>query len=424
MHKFEFSPDDLFINRLKTYPEYNVFIYQGRMHVNKETRLSGSGGLTVYDINTNRTGSDLVLPFVVSSSEKSAFKSQMYQPLIETHSGDFQWASAYSSVQATDYGGLSKTTINDTTSAISSSYGFESPISRNLTNVTGGFNRNWFDLSSNQISNRSVSFVPPLNLSASALQNVARKYTILSDHFIFTSSSIRSRDLVTGSAPINFITIPSMYYGSTIKKGSVELNYYITGSKVGSCADIHHNGTLIGTTGSTSGSVVGLVMYDEGIIMLTSSVELEDNSIEYNGSATTGSWLHYGTTLNDGISHSTLASASYDLNFKGVNYINSMTMFAHARKGHLNHSNNPTYRGNTVIGSVVTGSGASFIESSYNINNIVSGSFVSASFDKVTYISKVHIYDEDGNLIAITSLAKPLKKTLEDEFSIKMKIDL
>ena len=76
MHKFEFSPDDLFINRLKTYPEYNVFIYQGRMHVNKETRLSGSGGLTIYDINANRTGSDLVLPFVVSSSEKNAFKIQ------------------------------------------------------------------------------------------------------------------------------------------------------------------------------------------------------------------------------------------------------------------------------------------------------------------------------------------------------------
>lgn len=426
MHKFEFSPDDLFINRLKTYPEYNVFIYQGQMHVNKESRISGSGGLTVYDINTNRTGSDLVLPFVVSSSEKSAFKSQMYQPLIETHSGDFQWASAYSSVQATDYSGLSKTTINDTTNAISSSYGFESPISRNLTNVTGGFNRNWFDLSTGQTSNRSVSFVPPLNLSASALQNVARKYTILSDHFMFASSSIRSRDLVYDNLPINFITIPSMYYGSTIKKGSVELNYYITGSKIGSCADIHHNGTLIGTTGSTSGSVVGLVMYDEGIIMLTSSVELDDTNIEYvPGSPTSGSWLYYGTTLNDGTgSSNTLASASYDLNFKGVNYINSMTMFAHARKGHLNHSNNPTYRGSTVIGSVVTGSGASFIENSYNINNIVSGSFVSASFDKVTYISKIHIYDEDGNLIAITSLAKPVKKTLEDEFTFKMKLDL
>ena len=49
---------------------------------------------------------------------------------------------------------------------------------------------------------------------------------------------------------------------------------------------------------------------------------------------------------------------------------------------------------------------------------------MSASFDKVTYISKVHIYDEDGNLIAITSMAKPIKKTLEDEFTFKMKLDL
>jgi hypothetical protein len=99
-------------------------------------------------------------------------------------------------------------------------------------------------------------------------------------------------------------------------------------------------------------------------------------------------------------------------------------MFAHARKGHLNHSNNPTYRGSTKIGSILTGSGTVFAESGHNINNIVSGSFVSASFDKTTYISKVHIYDEDGNLIAITSMAKPIKKTLEDEFTFKMKLDL
>ena len=92
---------------------------------------------------------------------------------------------------------------------------------------------------------------------------MARKYTTLSDHFIFASSSIRSRDLIYDNNDINFISIPSMYYGSTIKKGSVELNYYITGSKIGTCADIHHNGTLIGTTGSTQGSVVGLVLYDE-----------------------------------------------------------------------------------------------------------------------------------------------------------------
>ena len=47
MHKFKFEPDDLFVNRLKTYPEYNVFIYQGEMFVNSESRITGSGGMIV-----------------------------------------------------------------------------------------------------------------------------------------------------------------------------------------------------------------------------------------------------------------------------------------------------------------------------------------------------------------------------------------
>ncbi len=121
---------------------------------------------------------------------------------------------------------------------------------------------------------------------------------------------------------------------------------------------------------------------------------------------------------------STLFSASYDLNFKGINYVNSMTMFAHARKGHLNHSNNPTYRNLETTRANETGSGPIFAEGPSDIANIVSGSHISASFDKTTYISKVHIYDEDGNLIGITSLAKPIKKNLTDEFTFKMKLDL
>ena len=433
MHRFQFTPDDLFINRLKTYPEYNVFIYQGRMHVNRDTLISGSGGLTVYDINRNRT-TNLITPFVVSSSTKPAFKSQQYQPLVQNHSGDFQWASAYvggvqTSVTAstTDYNSLrNQMRINFVTNELElpSTYAYASPIKRKLTNVTGGYQATFFDLFTVATASSAVTFIRNTNLSASALQNVARKYTPLSDHFIFRSSSVRSRDLVHDNNPINFITIPSMYYGSSIKRGSVELNYYITGSKIASCADTKQNGILIGTTGSTSGSVVGIVMYDEGLIMLTSSVELEDNSIQYNGSATTGSWLHYGTTLNDGISHATLCSASYDLNFKGTSFINSMTMFAHARKGHLNHSNNPTYSDLNFLRPTITGSGTSFSEGGSTIANIVSGSHLSASFEKTTYISKVHIYDEDGNLIAITSMAKPVKKTLNDEFTFKMKLDL
>lgn len=423
MHKFEFTPDDLFINRLKTYPEYNVFIYQGRMHVNRDTRISGSGGLVVYDVNTNRTGSNRIEAFISSSSDKPVFKSQVYNPLVKNIASDHYkiteyWNQISGSDKLASYPAASGTIFQK-------EYGYESPIKRSLTSRSNSLSTNYWDLIGGQLDSSSVS-VSSHNVTASALQNVARKYTTLSDHFVFVSSSARSRDLVYDNNDINFIFIPSMYYGSTIKKGSVELNYYITGSKIASCADINHNGTLIGTTGSTSGSVVGLVLYDEGVIMLTSSVELDDTSIDYVPStSTSGSWLYYGTTLNDGTgSSNTLASASYDLNFQGTSYVNTMTMFAHARKGHLNHSNNPTYRDLEFTRSYTTGSGRTFLEGESPIANVVSASYASASFEKTTYISKVHIYDEDGNLIAITSMAKPVKKTLNDEFTFKMKLDL
>jgi len=406
------------------------------MYVNKETQPNGSGGIVVYDINSNKS-TGKILPFVVTGSDKVAFKKYKYQPLIQNHSGDFQWGSAYvngvateavSPAASTNYSSLDDVVIQGQPGSITSSYSVESPIKRNLTEVTGGFAANYFNFFTATSSATSVSFPVPANLTASALQNVARKYTVLSDHFIFASSLQRLRDLVTDPYSINFINIPSMYYGSTIKKGSVELNYYITGSKIASCADTSHNGILIGTTGSTLGSVVGLVMYDEGIIMLTSSNPIassDDNGILYDGSnPITGSWQYYGTTLNDGITHPSLASASYDLNFKGTNYITSMTMFAHAKKGQLNHSNNPTYRNLNTTRVNQTGSGLIFSEGPSDISNIVSGSFVSSSFEKTTYISKVHIYDEDGNLIGITSLANPIKKTLQDEFTFKMKLDL
>ena len=60
-----------------------------------------------------------------------------------------------------------------------------------------------------------------------------------------------------------------------------------------------------------------------------------------------------------------------------------------------------------------------------NIKNINSSGLEnhSASFKSITYISKVGIYDENKNLIAIASLANPIKKTPKRDFMIKMRID-
>ena len=47
-----------------------------------------------------------------------------------------------------------------------------------------------------------------------------------------------------------------------------------------------------------------------------------------------------------------------------------------------------------------------------------------ANFEKITYISKIGIYDKDRNLIGIAKLATPVKKTENREFTFKLKLDI
>jgi hypothetical protein len=41
-----------------------------------------------------------------------------------------------------------------------------------------------------------------------------------------------------------------------------------------------------------------------------------------------------------------------------------------------------------------------------------------------TFISKVNIFDKDGNIIAVAKLAKPVTKTNNTDYTFKLKIDI
>ncbi len=100
-------------------------------------------------------------------------------------------------------------------------------------------------------------------------------------------------------------------------------------------------------------------------------------------------------------------------------------MFAHAPKGELNHSNNPTYVESGQQLEAVSSLTEYQESKQISIKNIVSGSFSdqTGSFQKETYISKIGIYDDDKNLIAVAKLATPVKKTEERDYTFKMKYD-
>ena len=182
-------------------------------------------------------------------------------------------------------------------------------------------------------------------------------------------------------------------------------------------------------------SVVGHVLYREGIVFFPKALapanrDLDSNTITYNQSISSNAkWIYFGGGANDGFTHhSSHASASYSINFEGTTYKNTMTMLCHANKGELNYSNNPTFLNINHSASIVGHSISNFtyLDNETEIKNIASSSFHRGEddFRKVTYISKVGIYDEDNNLLMTVDLARPYKKEEKDNFTFKIKYDL
>jgi len=408
MSLYKFKKRDRLYSRIKAHPRISLFVYNGAVYYNNTPHLSGalnsgqathvSGGhISLYEINVDRPSGDLVYPFVSKNNSLVAFKT--------VSTSDFS--------DNTQYGDI-----------LTGSYPMSASVSR--------------ELFATDDRNRSEIL---------ALRNTLNYYTNLSPHHAFSASqfpaTFGSETWNKDQQALNFIDIPSIYYGSSIKKGSLDLKFYVTGTLVGRLQDVNRNGELIqvepsGSNGS--GSVAGVVLYNEGFLLLTGSWDLSDglNTDNYPsssaGSTTAApSWIYFATGLNDGApwgfddtnepdGH---VSSSYSLEMSGTNYIPVMTLFAHAPEGALNHSNNPTYiTANQEITASATGSGL-MQNDQIEIKNIVKSVYnnASGSFEKITYISKIGLYDENKNLIGIAKLARPVKKKLNQGYTFKLKMD-
>jgi len=378
---FEFKEEDVFHNTVKAHPRVNFYIYNNKAYYNNENRDStnyhtADGHINLHDLNSNRnnvsssTDSQLIYPFVTKQGSFTSFST--------VSTGEFNLDYAY----------------GDT---IQGSYPLTSSIS---------------------IDRYGASFAGSKKSVLYALRNALDFYTPLSPHYAYSSSFGNKT-----TQKLNVISIPSIFYGSSIEKGSVKLKFFVTGTLVGEASDTKKNGVLYQTTGSTTGISVGVVLYNEGFIMLTASGPIGSSHAEaYDSSATNynPSW-HYFGTMN---SMAGAPSSSFSIDFNGTTKIQTLTLFAHAKENQLNFSNNPTFLTEPTT-AYRTGK-IYHQDSERKIKNIVSSSYAnhSASFKPVTYISKVGIYDKNKNLIAVASLANPVRKLEDRNYTFKLKLDI
>lgn len=401
MSIYEFdSQNDIIRNRIKAHPRTYFFLNnKKRFYSDQALPLSDAsaavngnetihhtprGYLSLYEININRTesagNSGLVYPFITKQGTLSSFKT------VST-----------SAFQGFPYG-----------AEISGSYPLSSSIS--IDHYEQGSDR------------RRIT----------SLRNTFDYYKTLSLHYSYNSELGNK-----SSQEIKLISIPSIFYGTEIKKGTVKLNFYVTGSLAATVEDINRNGELVQTyseSGVGDGSVAGVVLYREGFVSLTGSWDLHptytDVFLNDDDPPIPPRWTFWGQESLPDVEAATFCpSASWDIGFLGTTYTPVLTMFAHAQEGHLNHSNNPTYisySDRSTIEQVKVSPRRIVENKERRLANIVKSHYSnhSASYDKITYISKIGVYDEHKNLIAIAKLANPVKKTESRSYTFKMKLDI
>ena len=396
MSFYKFNKNDIFTNTIEAYPEYNFYIYSGSIYLDNTPHLSGAytdnitgvpkGFISLYEYNIDRQESQRIYPFLVKNGKKDCFKSISQE--------DFN------------------TQFNYDGELITSSYNMSASITREYIAVS-----------------------TTTNMTMSALRSALDHYTYLSPHYQFSSSYGWDKS----EQVINLLSVPSILYGSSMKKGSVSLKYYVTGTLVGELNDYRRNGELVqvGPEGSTgSGSVAGVILYNEGFIVLTGSWELGPVTYSYDVTSKP-KWIHYAFGANDGntvagVEGAAVAvSSSYSLDYSGSTHIQTLTMLAHADYGELNWTNNPTYisasEGDIQSFSGGGGTGSvQYIEPPLDMVNIVSASFTAQdpAYEKTTYITKIGLYDENKNLIGIAKVANPVRKTEDRGFIFKLKLDI
>lgn len=412
MPLYKFGAGEVLYNQIKAHPSSSFFIYNGKIYYNDRATEPGSnvsnvggvptGHVSLYELNIDRAASStgrvigasssvgtqnvsdtgLIYPFVYKGHDRVAFKTIKRRNFVNDYvNGD----------------------------VITGSYQMSASIFRSFYGSSDGFFGS--------------------NHTGAALKNSLDYAARLGQHYIFASGAT---DIV------NLIDIPSAFYGSEIKKGSVVLDLYVTGTLTARLRDKHYNGALVQESGTYAsgddGKIAGVVLYNEGLILLTGSwslhgtVQLEDTN--FDGSTDTTSsigWRHFAIGANSAYNSTTSnASGSYSLKFAGTHKVPTLTMFANANRGELNFTNNPTYieHGQTEYDPSF-GSNL-YKEHALTIKNIHSSSYSdpTGSLKKTTYITKIGIYDEDKKLIGIASVAKPVKKLEDRDLTFKLKLDM
>ena len=319
---------------------------------------------------------------------------------------------------------------------VSGTYGTD-----NIKNYAHGMFQSVYDYpylssSANHVFDITVGLSTDSALSSSVSNQASKKFNIYNqmaqvlvgyDHTGSIQSFDEDGDILAGGNKLNdvvFLNFARLLTKDEIKKGTFSLTLganaayatpmtklleitdasgsdgYLVNSPVGEYGVLFaKQGT--GNPLSANNVKCGLLFYQAGVCVLTSSVLQSLLTTDASASATSG--VSYSDILT-GSTIETFADSfrhrMYNLQFNNTVELNSSVYFCRINHNEFNYSTNPTYLSGSKI-RVKTQS----------------------SDLPVSYITTVGLYNDNNELLATAKLSEPLKKTSDTEFTIRVRLD-
>tara|TARA_R110002012_G_scaffold304729_2_gene508368 strand:- start:130 stop:1356 length:1227 start_codon:yes stop_codon:yes gene_type:complete len=407
---YRFKQNDIIKNTVIAYPQYKFTLYNDSVYINNQTNTGvyTSGSLWVNDLNLPITSSHIIYTNLSKASKIGGNKIYNVDNYPVSGAAAFSFSITREFIAKSSAGGYEP--IYTT--------GYGSPPTSSIAK---------FIALRNSIDEREID-------------SPVYKF---SEYFTDTLSLGGADGSINGNLlqNINMLSVDNIFYGSSIKPGSVSLEFYQTGTLCAKAQDTKKNGVLIeqDNTNIGSGTTVGFILYEEGVFILTNTdslgaykeyfVQPTASALDVPALLDNPRWTNFGSYQN--ISGSTvtgMSGSTYVVDFKGVTAQPALTLFAYAPKNKLNWSNNPTYLDSSTKPYYINESGSTYYKENEAtlVKNVVSSSFsnYSSTFAATTYIRTIGVYDEDKNLIAVAKVANPVKKTAEQDYTFKLKLDL
>jgi len=213
-----------------------------------------------------------------------------------------------------------------------------------------------------------------------------------------------SLTVLTGGLAVN----PS---GTCLIQDVGALNAYKVNSPAGEYG-LLYSGSYFEASPNASGVPAGLIYYQAGICVLTASLFkgtgpsatsciFTSRATEHAAAANSADDVYQAFTGSYiSASCDAMRNRFVNLSFNNTTELNSTIYFCRANNNEFNYSANPTYLS------------ASKLRVKNNTNDT-----------PVSYITTIGLYSADNELLATAKLSEPLKKSPDDEFTLRVRLD-